>query len=124
MDAPLRPAGRIASLDILRGLALLGMFVVHFHERSTDPGGIDDLGADLLFSRLRRIWKSHGPFASCSSALALPVCCPAKPEQRPQAICQALRGPADDAGRALQYRARLLGNQRAAGVGRETMPCS
>jgi uncharacterized membrane protein YeiB len=29
---------RIQSLDILRGFALLGMFVVHFHQRSSEPG--------------------------------------------------------------------------------------
>jgi uncharacterized membrane protein len=35
-------AGRIQSLDLLRGFALLGMLIVHFHMRSTDPGGIDE----------------------------------------------------------------------------------
>jgi uncharacterized protein len=32
-------AERIGSLDVLRGIALLGMFFVHFRDRSIDPGG-------------------------------------------------------------------------------------
>ena len=46
MTSSVRPAeslpdaSRIQSLDILRGMALLGMIVVHLHDRSTDPGGI------------------------------------------------------------------------------------
>ncbi len=33
------PSGeRVVALDILRGLALAGMFIVHFHDRSTEPG--------------------------------------------------------------------------------------
>jgi uncharacterized protein len=52
---------RIQSLDILRGLALLGMFVVHFHERSTEPGGIDDVLRTLVWRLVES--KSHGTFA-------------------------------------------------------------
>ena len=52
---------RIHSLDILRGIALLGMFVVHFHARSTEPGGIDDLVRTLVWRLVEG--KSHGTFA-------------------------------------------------------------
>lgn len=52
---------RIPSLDILRGFALLGMFVVHFHMRSTEPGGIDDLVRTLVWRLVES--KSHGTFA-------------------------------------------------------------
>ena len=52
---------RIQSLDILRGLALLGMFVVHFHMRSTEPGGIDELVRTLVWRLVES--KSHGTFA-------------------------------------------------------------
>jgi uncharacterized protein len=52
---------RIHSLDILRGFALLGMFVVHFHARSTEPGGIDDLVRTLVWRLVEG--KSHGTFA-------------------------------------------------------------
>jgi len=56
------PAGdRIASLDILRGFALLGMFVVHFHSRSTEPGGLDDVLRTLIWRLVES--KSHGTFA-------------------------------------------------------------
>jgi uncharacterized protein len=54
-------ADRITSLDILRGFALLGMFVVHFHSRSTEPGGIDDLVRTLVWRLVES--KSHGTFA-------------------------------------------------------------
>jgi uncharacterized membrane protein YeiB len=54
-------ADRIPSLDILRGLALLGMFVVHFHARSTEPGGIDELVRTLVWRLVES--KSHGTFA-------------------------------------------------------------
>lgn len=52
---------RIDSLDVLRGLALLGMFVVHFHERSTEPGGLDDIVRTLIWRLVES--KSHGTFA-------------------------------------------------------------
>ena len=52
---------RIVSLDILRGLALLGMFVMHFHDHSTEPGGLDDLLRTLIWRLVES--KSHGTFA-------------------------------------------------------------
>lgn len=52
---------RIESLDILRGLALLGMFIVHFHMRSTESGGIDALVRTLVWRLVES--KSHGTFA-------------------------------------------------------------
>ncbi len=55
------PARRIQSLDILRGMALLGMFVVHFHVRSTEPGGLDDVVRTLIWRLVES--KSHGTFA-------------------------------------------------------------
>lgn len=62
VPGPAPTAGdRIASLDILRGLALLGMFVVHFHLRSTEPGGLDDLLRTLIWRLVES--KSHGTFA-------------------------------------------------------------
>ena len=54
-------AERIRSLDILRGLALLGMLVVHFHDRSTDPGGVDEVVRTLVWRLVES--KSHGTFA-------------------------------------------------------------
>src|SRR5690348_7011706 len=36
--SPDAPSGRIDVLDVLRGIAVFGMFAVHFSERSTDPG--------------------------------------------------------------------------------------
>jgi uncharacterized protein len=38
-----RPAGRIVTLDILRGFALLGMIIVHFHQRFRESWPEDDL---------------------------------------------------------------------------------
>jgi uncharacterized protein len=62
---PLGPAAdslaRIETLDILRGLALLGMFVVHFHVHTTDPGGFDDALRTLIWRLVES--KSHGVFA-------------------------------------------------------------
>src|SRR5262245_44076845 len=61
-SAPGPVAGdRILSLDILRGLALVGMFVVHFHVRSTEPGGLEDLLRTLIWRLVES--KSHGTFA-------------------------------------------------------------
>ncbi|HET7218811.1 MAG TPA: DUF418 domain-containing protein [Vicinamibacterales bacterium] len=57
----MNPRERIHSLDILRGLALLGMFIVHFHMRSTEPGGIDDVVRTLVWRLVES--KSHGTFA-------------------------------------------------------------
>ena len=68
MADPLRPVGaqadaseRIQVLDILRGFALLGMIVVHFHDRSTEPGGIDDVLRTVIWRLVES--KSHGTFA-------------------------------------------------------------
>lgn len=58
---PPRPDQRIASLDILRGFALLGMIIVHFHDHSTEPGGVDDLLRTLTWRLVET--KSHGTFA-------------------------------------------------------------
>ena len=55
------PLARLEVLDWFRGLALLGMFVVHFHVRSTEPGGFDDV-VRLITWRLVES-KSHGTFA-------------------------------------------------------------
>jgi uncharacterized protein len=54
-------AGRIQSLDILRGFALLGMIIVHFHDKSTEPGGIDDAVRFAIWRLVES--KSHGTFA-------------------------------------------------------------
>ena len=53
--------GRLQSLDILRGLALLGMFIVHFHVHSTEPGGWEDVLRTLIWRLIET--KSHGTFA-------------------------------------------------------------
>lgn len=58
---PVDASERIHSLDILRGLALLGMFVVHFHVRSTEAGGIDGIVRTLVWRLVEG--KSHGTFA-------------------------------------------------------------
>jgi uncharacterized protein len=55
------PGDRIQSLDILRGFALLGMFIVHFHVRSSEPGGFDDVVRTLIWRLVET--KSHGTFA-------------------------------------------------------------
>jgi uncharacterized protein len=52
---------RLASLDILRGAALLGMLAVHFHDHSTEPGGIDDAVRVFVWRLIES--KSHGTFA-------------------------------------------------------------
>jgi uncharacterized protein len=54
-------SGRIESLDILRGMALLGMFVVHFRTRSTEPGGLDEIVRTAVWRLVES--KSHGTFA-------------------------------------------------------------
>ena len=54
-------AERLHSLDWLRGMALLGMFIVHFHVRTTEPGGIDDLLRTAVWRLVES--KSHGTFA-------------------------------------------------------------
>ena len=52
---------RIASLDVLRGVALLGMFIVHFHLRSSESGGFDDVIRTLIWRLVES--KSHATFA-------------------------------------------------------------
>ena len=63
--SPLTPAAdpqqRIESLDLLRGFALLGMFIVHFHGYSSEPGGLDDTIRTLIWRLVET--KSHGTFA-------------------------------------------------------------
>jgi uncharacterized protein len=59
--SPVDPGQRIDALDILRGAALLGMLIVHFHDRSTAPGGIDDVVRTLIWRLIES--KSHGTFA-------------------------------------------------------------
>jgi uncharacterized protein len=54
-------ARRIQVLDVLRGLALAGMFVVHFHMKSSEPGGFDDLLRTLIWRLVEG--KAHGTFA-------------------------------------------------------------
>ena len=61
LASPVGPAGRIESLDILRGFALLGMLAVHFHVRTTEPGGIDELVRTAIWRLVES--KSHGTFA-------------------------------------------------------------
>ena len=57
----LAPEDRIHVLDLLRGFALLGMIVVHFHDHSTEPGGVDDLIRTFIWRFIET--KSHGTFA-------------------------------------------------------------
>ena len=59
--SPTTTSDRIQSLDILRGLALLGMFIVHFHDHSSEPGGLDDIVRTLIWRLVES--KSHGTFA-------------------------------------------------------------
>ena len=58
---PAESAERLHSLDWLRGMALLGMFIVHFHVRTTEPGGVDDLIRTAIWRLVES--KSHGTFA-------------------------------------------------------------
>jgi uncharacterized protein len=52
---------RLHVLDVLRGFALLGMFVVHFHIYTTEPGGLDDAIRTFVWRFVET--KSHGTFA-------------------------------------------------------------
>ncbi len=54
-------AERIQSLDVLRGLALLGMILVHFHSHSLEIGGVDDLVRTAIWRLVET--KSYGAFA-------------------------------------------------------------
>ena len=59
--SPTGPGGRIESLDILRGFALLGMLIVHFHDRTVETSGFDDVVRTLVWRLVES--KSHGTFA-------------------------------------------------------------
>ena len=61
MPVPNASLQRIECLDILRGFALLGMFMVHFHIYTTEPGGFDDTVRTLVWRLVET--KSHGTFA-------------------------------------------------------------
>ena len=61
MDRSNAPSARIDVLDVLRGFALLGMFIVHFHVKTIESGGIDDLVRTLIWRLVES--KSHGTFA-------------------------------------------------------------
>ena len=52
LPAGVNPLDRIAVLDILRGLALLGMFAVHFNYYEATPSGVDPGRAAALVERL------------------------------------------------------------------------
>jgi uncharacterized protein len=56
-DAP----DRIHTLDALRGIALLGMILVHFHNHSLEVGGFNDLIRTAIWRLVES--KSHGMFA-------------------------------------------------------------
>lgn len=58
---PADPARRVSSLDLLRGFALLGMFVVHFHDQSNELEGVQDFVRTLIWRLVET--KSHGTFA-------------------------------------------------------------
>jgi uncharacterized protein len=59
--APTDPDQRIHSLDLLRGFALLGMFIVHFHVRTSETDGLDEAIRTLIWRLVEG--KSHGTFA-------------------------------------------------------------
>ena len=61
MILPTTPANRVESLDILRGMALLGMFIVHFHVETLETSGFDELIRTLVWRLVET--KSHGTFA-------------------------------------------------------------
>jgi uncharacterized protein len=56
------PPARLQSLDILRGLALFGMILVHFHQRvRTDVAGLEDLVGWIVYMFVEQ--KSWGTLA-------------------------------------------------------------
>jgi uncharacterized protein len=61
LASPTAETGRIEALDALRGLALLGMLIVHFHERTIEMGGLNDVVRTLVWRLVET--KSHGTFA-------------------------------------------------------------
>ena len=75
LEAPLG-AGlreRIASLDVLRGIALLGMFLVHFHDQSIDAVTPADAFYDRVVQTLfeERFWTIFGILFGAGFALQL-----------------------------------------------------
>jgi uncharacterized protein len=74
-DADPRPADRIAALDVLRGIALLGMFLVHFHYYVTNPGSWPPVSAayDWIVVHLmeERFWTMFGILFGAGFALQL-----------------------------------------------------
>lgn len=61
LASPTGSVERIASLDLLRGIALLGMLVVHFHVHTAETAGLNDLVRTLVWRLVET--KSHGTFA-------------------------------------------------------------
>ena len=61
MIQPTTPNHRIESLDILRGMALLGMFIVHFHVETSESTAVDEVVRTLIWRLVET--KSHGTFA-------------------------------------------------------------
>ena len=60
--APLDPGERIVTLDILRGLALFFMILVHFHQfMRIETGGLDDLIGWIVYVGIEQ--KAWGTFA-------------------------------------------------------------
>lgn len=61
-DAPLDPAERLHALDVLRGFALLGMILVHFHQKMQLPSdGLEDLIGWFVYVGVEQ--KAWGTFA-------------------------------------------------------------
>src|SRR5262245_24162952 len=60
-EQPIATAERIRSLDVMRGLALLGMILVHFHMHTPELGGLDDVVRTAIWRLVET--KSHGVFA-------------------------------------------------------------
>jgi uncharacterized protein len=60
-EPPARTEDRIHVLDVLRGIALLGMFLVHFHDFSSGGGGIDSLYQKIVVLFFEeRFWTMFG----------------------------------------------------------------
>jgi uncharacterized protein len=61
-DSAVVPSERIQTLDVLRGLALLGMIVVHFHIHTLEiVTGLNEILRTLVWRLVEE--KSHGTFA-------------------------------------------------------------
>lgn len=61
LDLPTLTAERLHTLDVLRGFALLGMILVHFHMHSQERSGVDELVRTFIWRMVET--KSHGTFA-------------------------------------------------------------